>query len=136
MVHTFELSKMISKEMFDTVIGSLKMRCFHGCWVAKDYADKGFSLIRLYKLKREEARADENILSFTPAFVRAVYHNIFELIPCLEIHPEWCIDSCWEEASDNEPDVPDSEEILKMMDEEADIKEPERRQGYVREHTA
>lgn len=41
-----------------------------------------------------------NILSFTPDYVRAIYRKIFELIPCLEVHPEWCFDACWGEVED------------------------------------
>ena len=37
----------------------------------------------------------QEILSFTPDHVRAICHKIFELIPCLESHPEWCFDECW-----------------------------------------
>ena len=37
----------------------------------------------------------QSILSFTPDYVRAIYHKIFELIPFLESHPEWCFDECW-----------------------------------------
>ena len=57
MVHTFELSKMISKDTFDTIIDSLKIRNYGSCWLAAKYADKGLTLIRLYKFKRKDIKA-------------------------------------------------------------------------------
>lgn len=42
----------------------------------------------------------QSILSFTPDYVRAIYLHIFELIPCLEVHPEWCFDECWKDIED------------------------------------
>ena len=42
----------------------------------------------------------QEILSFTPDHVRAICHKIFELIPCLESHPEWCFDECWKDVED------------------------------------
>lgn len=32
--------------------------------------------------------------------LQAVYRKIFELIPCLEFHPEWCFDECWGDVED------------------------------------
>lgn len=31
----------------------------------------------------------QSILNFTPDYIRAIYRKIFELIPFMEIHPEW-----------------------------------------------
>lgn len=137
MVHTFELSKSISKDAYEKIIPLLNMRWYKSLFATRDYAEQGFQLIRLYKMKNEmfksgqdaedkyddnenplmylymislsistanmfEGSADphlsQNILNFTPDYVRAVYHKIFELIPFLEVHPEWCFDSCWDGA--------------------------------------
>ncbi len=132
MVHTFELSKMISRDTFNKIIASLKPRRYSYYWLTTDYADKGFSAIRLSKFKREEVKTEkqedsdlthyymislsintakmfdgykdphipQSILSFTPDYVRAIYHKIFELIPCLESHPERCFDECWGDVED------------------------------------
>ena len=127
MLHTFELSKMISKDTFNKIIASLKLRCYGYYYFTTAYADKGFSAIRLSKFKRKEVKTEkqedsglthyymislsintanmfsgyqdphipQSILSFTPDYVRAIYHKIFELSPFLESHPEWCFDECW-----------------------------------------
>lgn len=132
MVHTFELSKMISRDTFNKIIASLKLRCYGYYWFTTDYADKGFSAIRLSKFKRKEVKTEkqedsdlthyymislsintakmfdgykdphipQSILSFTPDYVRAIYRKIFELIPCLESHPERCFDECWGDVED------------------------------------
>lgn len=132
MVHTFELSKMLSRDMFNETIHSLKLRFYGNCWFTTAYADKGFAAIRLSKFKRKEVTAENqkesdfthyymislsinlanmfdghgdphipvSILFFTPDIVRTIYRHIYELIPCLEVHPEWCIDNCWEEVKD------------------------------------
>lgn len=128
MIHTFELTKMISKDSYEEIISFLHMRWFKGCFVTKAYAEKGFPCIRLYKIinKMYKAQNDnalmylymialsintanmfggkgdphlsQSILSFTSDYVRAIYRKIFELIPFLEVHPEWCFDTCWDEA--------------------------------------
>lgn len=202
MVHTFELSKMISKDTFDTIVTSLSMRNYGSCWLTTNYADKGFAVIRLYKFKRKgikdkkqedsdlthhymialsintsdmfggngDPHLSETILSFTPDYVKAIYFHIFELIPCLEKMDgnydrdsyEWFeqnvfkarrIDFAFDlkymsqqyltlinrgyslcdryfkrnyfededmqkEIVDDEPDIPDSEEILKVITDE------------------
>ena len=114
MIHTLELSTMISKSMFESIPKSISARWYKRCYVSTTYADKGFSVIRLYKFKRksvkgkvveesdlthhymisltinigqmfgEETHYSNNILMFTPDFVRAIYFRIFDLIPCLE----------------------------------------------------
>lgn len=120
MVHTFELSKSISKDSYEKIISLLNMRWYKNIFATRDYAERGFQPIRLYKMKNEmfksgqdaedkyddnenplmylymislsistakmfEGSADphlsQNILNFTPDYVRAVYHKIFELIP-------------------------------------------------------
>ena len=132
MVHTFELSKVISRDTFNEIIRSLKLRYYRYYWFTTAYSDKGFAAIRLYKFKRKEIKTEvqedsesthyymiflsintanmfsgyqdphipQSILSFTPDYVRAIYRKIFELIPCLEIHPEWCFDECWKDVED------------------------------------
>ena len=132
MVHTFELSKMISRDTFNKIIASLELRRYGYYWFTTNYADKGFSVIRLSKFKRKEVKTEkqedndlthyymislsintakmfdgykdphipQSILSFTPDYVRAIYRKIFELIPCLEFHPERCFDECWGDVED------------------------------------
>lgn len=132
MVHTFELSKMISRDTFNKILASLELRCYGYYWFTTNYADKGFSAIRLSKFKRKEVKTEkqedsdlthyymislsintakmfdgykdphipQSILSFTPDYVRAIYRKIFELIPCLESHPERCFDECWGDVED------------------------------------
>ena len=134
MVHTFELSKMLSRDTFNEIIHSLKLRYYGNCWFTTAYADKGLAAIRLSKFKRTEVRTEGQqdsgfthyymislsintanmfdghsdphiplgILSFTPDFVRAIYRHIFELIPCLEVHPEWCFDESWKDIEDDD----------------------------------
>ncbi|MCM1225331.1 MAG: hypothetical protein NC548_63875, partial [Lachnospiraceae bacterium] len=128
MVHTFELSKMIPKDTYEKIISLLHMRWFRGCFITNAYVEKGFPCIRLYKFKNKMYKAydddalmhlymvalsintakmfsgngdphlSQSILNFIPDYVKAIYRNIFELIPCLEQQPEWCFDSCWDEA--------------------------------------
>lgn len=59
MVHTFELSKMISRDTFNKIIASLKLRCYGYYWFTTDYADKGFSAIRLSKFKQKEVKTEK-----------------------------------------------------------------------------
>ena len=56
MVHTFELSKMISRDTFDEIIRSLKLRNYRYYLFTTAYSDKGFAAIRLYKFKRKEIK--------------------------------------------------------------------------------
>ncbi len=59
MVHTFELSRIISKEMFDTLLKVVK-----GCkynkvaWFSKEYADDGIQMICLRKFKPRKKNKD------------------------------------------------------------------------------
>lgn len=119
MIHTLELSKMLSKQTYDDILASLSIRNYRRCWLTMDYADKGFTVIRLYKFKRKEAKTQDktetdfthrymisicintgvmfggdahfsnNILSFTTDFVRTIYRNIYDLIPCMELEKEY-----------------------------------------------
>lgn len=114
MIHTFELTKMISKQTFENIISSLNMKYYKRCWISTDYADKGFTFIRTYKFKRKDiqiqtneendltyyymiaisinpgimfhgdSHLSNNILSFTPDYVKAIYYRIYDLIPCME----------------------------------------------------
>lgn len=142
MVHTFELSKEISKDIFDDIRFLLHMRWYGGCFITTAFAGQGFQIIRLYEIKREMHKGEiqddnvimhlymislsintahmfggngdphmpQSILSFTPGYVRAIYRKIFELIPFLEVHPEWCFDACWDEAGQR--DIVDDGEWL------------------------
>lgn len=124
---------MLSRDTFNEIIHSLKLRYYGNCWFTTAYADKGLAAIRLSKSKRKEIRTEGQqdsgfthyymislsintanmfdghsdphiplgILSFTPDFVRAIYRNIFELIPCLGVHPEWCFDAPWKDIEDD-----------------------------------
>lgn len=58
MVHTFELSKMISRDTFNEIIRSLKLRYYRYYWFTTTYSDKGFAAIRLYKFKRKEVKTE------------------------------------------------------------------------------
>lgn len=116
MIHTLELSKMISKNTFDDIIASLSIPFYKQskCWLTVDYQNKGLTLIRMYKFKRKEIKTlvkddtdlthyymicisintgvmfggdnhlSNNIIHFTPDFVRAIYEKIFDRIPCME----------------------------------------------------
>ena len=54
MIHTFELSMMLSKEKFEELLKTPGMRYYRRCWVTDGYADRGITKIRLYKWLREE----------------------------------------------------------------------------------
>lgn len=114
MIHTLELSKMISKKTFDNIIVLLNIPSYKRCWITTDYKEKGLTVIRLYKFKRKEVTTkvnddtdlthyymicisvntgvmfggdnhlSNNLLHFTPDFVRAIYEKIFDIIPCME----------------------------------------------------
>lgn len=58
MVHTFELSKMISRDTFNKILASLELRHYGYYWFTTNYADKGFSAIHLSKFKRKEAKTE------------------------------------------------------------------------------
>lgn len=114
MIHTMELSKMVSKATFESVIKLLHLPFYKCCWLTTGYAERGLTMIRLYKFKRSEfkdkpvseddlthyymiaiaintgcmfggdSHLSNNILAFTPDFITVIYHKIFETIPCLE----------------------------------------------------
>ena len=119
MIHTFELSRMIGKENFESVINLLHMKQINkNIWITHDYREQGFSVIKLFKIKRKEVKNtssedtdithhymistivntgvmfhgdrhfSNNILSFTPDFEKAVIYNLLEILPCLEVNPE------------------------------------------------
>lgn len=56
MVHTFELSKTVSRETFNEIIHSLGIRLYGNCWATSAYKDKGFPLICLFKFQREDIK--------------------------------------------------------------------------------
>lgn len=53
MIHTFELSKMISKDTYETIIPLLHMNRYESCFVTTACAEQGFQTIRLYKMKNK-----------------------------------------------------------------------------------
>lgn len=110
MIHTFELSKEISREQYEQIISEIPMK-----WVNKQYGtdhfkDQGISFISLYKSHDKtkprilhyliylainpgkmfggDPYYASNINSFSPALVEVIYQNIFDVIPCLEKYPE------------------------------------------------
>lgn len=124
MVHTFELSKMISKAMFEEIQQQLSWDYYKkGFFLTMKYAEYGFSAIRLYRFKDKKYKElqqikniqDEeymymnmvaitiniglmfgkngyhanDILSFTPDFVNAIYSKIYGFFPCLEQGEEY-----------------------------------------------
>ena len=58
MVHTFELSKRFSRDTFNEIIRSLKLRYYRYYWFTTAYSDKGFAAIRLYKFKRKGVKTE------------------------------------------------------------------------------
>lgn len=50
---------MISKDTFNKIIASLKLRCYGYYYFTTAYADKGFSAIRLSKFKRKEVKTEK-----------------------------------------------------------------------------
>ena len=54
MIHTFELSKMITSDMFENVRQQLSWDYYKkGFFLTMKYADYGFSAIRLYKFRND-----------------------------------------------------------------------------------
>lgn len=126
MIHTFELSKMITSDMFENVRQQLSWDYYKkGFFLTMRYADYGFSAIRLYKFRndryeeeklRYKSQSNEymylymltitvnvglmfgknsyyanDILSFTPNFVKAMYSKIYDFFPYLERGQEFRI---------------------------------------------
>lgn len=122
MVHTLELSRMISEETFEKLLTTLKDIRYNGiAWYTQSYADKGISMVCLRKFKplRRNEKGEmvilenepfqymiimsinigimfgadgyhsTNVLSFTPDFAKAIYDNIFEQIPELEVNADY-----------------------------------------------
>lgn len=113
-IHTIELSRMMSKATFDTIIKLLQIPYNRRCWFTTKYASQGFLIIRLYKFLRSEFKDKQvsendlthhymismtintgtmfgsdghlsnNILTFTPDVAKAIYNRVYDLIPCLE----------------------------------------------------
>lgn len=133
MIHTIELSKILedyvdetgklcrAEDKFVELISHLHLeRRNKTCYATTRFAEQGFPMIRLYKIKAEVPKQDmfggqqqttmyfymlcltinpssmfggdphisTNILSFTPDYTKAIYHKIFDLIPCLEYQVE------------------------------------------------
>lgn len=124
MIHTFELSKMISKAMFEEIQQQLSWDFYKkGVFLTMKYADYGFSAIRLYRFKDKKYKElqqirsiqDEeymymymiaitiniglmfgkngyyanDILPFTPDFVKTIYSKIYGFLPCMERGAEY-----------------------------------------------
>lgn len=124
MIHTFELSKMISKAIFEEIQQQLSWDFYRkGIFLTMKYADYGFSAVRLYRFKDKKYKElqqqnntqDEeymymymvaitiniglmfgkngyysnDILSFTPDFVKAIYSKIYAFFPCIEQGEEY-----------------------------------------------
>lgn len=90
MVHTFELSKMLSRDMFNETIHSLKLRFYGNCWFTfmqyLTLIDKGYSLR-------------------TGSFERNYYENDEPDVPRNEIT-----------SSADEPDMPDIVDVLEQVE--------------------
>lgn len=131
MIHTIELSKMISADMFNEIINSLNIPYNRQIWFTNRYMDKGILAIGLYKFKRKSDNIPQSneialdthyymimltistsamfgkdyhiaqeILCFTPDFVRAIYQKIFEIIPCLNLGKSFAVNSeAWMELN-------------------------------------
>ena len=57
LIHTFELSRMIGKETFETVLSTLNMNPYNkNLWITHAYREQGFSAIKLHKIKRNEVK--------------------------------------------------------------------------------
>lgn len=124
MVHTFELSKMISKDMFEEIQQQLSWDFYrNGFFLSMKYADYGFSAIRLYRFKDKKFKelqetshiqdeeymymymiaitinigmmfgkngySSNDILSFTPDFIKTIYSKIYGFFPCIECGEEY-----------------------------------------------
>ena len=62
MVHTFELSKMISKDMFEKIRQQLSWDFYKkGFFLTMKYADYGFSAVRLYRFKDKKYKELQQI---------------------------------------------------------------------------
>lgn len=62
MVHTFELSKMISKDMFEEIRQQLSWDYYKkGFFLTMKYADYGFSAVRLYRFKDKKYKELQQI---------------------------------------------------------------------------
>ena len=112
MTHTFELSKMISEEIYDELISLPTFRYYkQNLWKSSYYESQGLSSIRLYKFKPKRKKSNNqndpffymititvnigvmfgddgffsnDILSFTPDFIKSIYINIYSIFPSLE----------------------------------------------------
>lgn len=119
MIHTFELSAMVSADQYEQAIKSLEQIKYMGTtgiWITKFYTDKGFSHICLYKFNRkkndpvyspdskyymitltinpgtmfgDEGNFANNIQNFGDAYIKSIYYNIYELLPFLETSREY-----------------------------------------------
>ena len=120
MIHTNELSTMVSNEAFNEILDTFDFTYLkNGCWSYTGLAEKGISLVRLYKIKRfsnvntnegkqvitEEAayyyvvcvvvntgmmygdskEHSNDILAFTPDFVKNIYENVLDAIIPLKV---------------------------------------------------
>ena len=113
MIHTFEVSRIISKEIFEDLRETLKgirYKKDDKIWVTREYREYGLPCICLYKFKPKDKKEQENVpytymivLSVNPnvllgengylatnirtfdfTFTRYIYEHIFQLIPNLD----------------------------------------------------
>lgn len=118
MIHTFELSAMVSADQYEQAIKSLQQIKYinNGIWITKSYSDNGISHICLYKFDRknndpcyspdskyymitltinpgtmfgDEGNYSNNILNFGDAYIKSIYYHIYELLPFLETSIEY-----------------------------------------------
>ena len=74
MIHTIELSKMISADMFNEIINSLNIPYNRQIWFTNRYMDKGILAIGLYKFKRKS----DNIPQSNEIALDTHYYMIFD----------------------------------------------------------
>ena len=122
MVHTLELSRIISQETFESLINTSKGIKYNGvAFYTRAYEANGIPMfcLRKFKPKRKNENGEwvvldsepyiymavlsintgvmfsgdgylsNNVLSFTPDFAKAIYDQIFEHFPELELYPEY-----------------------------------------------
>ena len=110
MIHTFELSKEISKQQYEQIISQIPMKWYNNRFGTDQFKEQGISFISLRKVSDKtkpqiihhmiylainpgmisgnDPYYSTNINSFSPATIEGIYCRIFDIIPCLEEYPE------------------------------------------------
>lgn len=115
MIHTFELSKMLSEETFEELLSLPEFNYYKkNLWKSYSYESQGLSTVRLYKFKQKKKNNkpdapylymititvniglmygsdgyfSNDILCFTPDFIKSIYNNIYDIFPMLEYQNE------------------------------------------------